>query len=796
MKKQILADIKEREDIIRSQKPEILISANAGSGKTTAIIMRIVNQLLCGATRLNELLVLTFTNASAADMRTKLRDKLHDELQKNKAELWDGAVDDISSATIGTFHGFCAELLRSWFPVLGINPNFAVIDELDASKLKSDVFDSVIKNTKPDNAALTTFAKNRNFNKLREIVYSIHSFVTSRRDGADWFADTALLSYSKDMKTNLAFRFLIDYYKTKTNYLLQFLDKDKEPYIVFIANMINTICSYEDLHHLAVIQNFEKPNGKNATFPTIPKGKDLAYKQYRSQFKDMLNEIKKNFSKDEAAALAEIEDNALVVSGLVQITQNFIKCYDDKKREYNKLDFADLEIYALEILSNEDAAACIKSKYTSVFVDEGQDTNPIQYEIIERIVQGQASPKHDPNNAVLEGKSRATNFVMVGDPKQSIYGFRGCEPELFESRFINISDHSKVLNAQLNANFRSVNQILHFVNSIFEDKMQNYQELSSGKDDEFTDIEPVQVEIIVGGKNAGAKKDVAESHGVPIEDDIAEDDAVNAFESIKSIDAQFEEIYKHVIEIKKHQFYDAKMKTTRFFTDGDIAVLAESATHFNNLADYLSSRGIDVVIDRSIDVGELPEIAYLNSFLFAAANPENQLAVYITMKNPVFNFTEDEIVAAHHLAASEKQSNEKYEGFLRDMKRYSNLVRSLSAADLLTAFIVEKSYFSCLKPKQIQNVNRFIAKLSSLSFADSVVRYLYLVEHQLIDIKLDLSSNDEENSVKIMTIHGSKGLQFPAVIMFNLTDNWSTQGVKTQLSINKKMGLVLNSYDE
>ena len=706
----------EQQSVINSQKNKIKVSANAGSGKTFTIMQRIASLVQSGSARLDQLLVLTFTDASAQDMRNKLKKQLGNLV----------SPVELQAASIGTFHSFCANVVRAWFTVAGVSPSFAVMDEIESTKLKSTIFEQVVLENYHDvSAAVNLFAVNRNLDELREVVFQIHDFLATREDCENWLKQTALTAYEPAINRNPAVQALIDYYHQLAEKYRQAFQRVGGPetqlqFINYALNAILTAKTYADFAKL----EFDFPRAKSGEL----KDED-DFKQLRTDFRDhVCKAIKEEFNYTVTEIQADMQVDRRIVEQLIALVRAFDTAYNAKKAEYKKLDFNDLERYALKVLGNSTAMNAIRAQFKYIFVDEGQDTNPVQFKIIK----------------LLTGDDKF--FCIVGDVKQSIYGFRDCEPELF---FDENKPEDKSIVLYLPQNFRSVKPILHFVNLVMEPLMQ----YDGGHKFIFAD-EP--------DKNATEKSVQYFQQAVSIH--LAPD-----------LEAQMAMVYHQILKAQAND------------QQNDIAVLSETGTHFEKLQKYLAERGIVSVIDRETDALREPEIILLNHFLFAAMNPTNELPRYLVLQY-LFHFTNDEL--AHlRLGQIDGPLAAKVAQCDAVLSKYRQLGRTATTCEVLTQAATE---FGML---EIPAVNAFLTAIRGMRDFDTVARYLYLIEHQLVKIQINVGAFAKD-AVKLMTIHHSKGLEFATVILFNMGTKWSLQhNDSNKIALDKNLGICVASVD-
>ena len=734
----MIKPIKEQQAVIDSQEKKIKVSANAGSGKTFTIMHRIAKIIELGKKSnnpitLDQLLVLTFTEASARDMRRKLKEQLGSVI----------APVEIQAASIGTFHSFCASIVRAWFTVAEVSPSFTVMDAVESEKIKYSIFDKVVLEHYQDVARVVDlFAATRTLDNLREVVFEIHNFLESREDRDIWLQNTALAAYDSDLERNPAIQALLNYYrKVAEKYLQYFIETgEPSPYldsVVTAAKQIMAAKTYEDFTKL----KFVWPEVKRGALTKQPELKKL-----HDKFKEQCYKMSEQFKYSATQVQKDIQEERVVVESLLRLIKYFEAAYDAKKNEYKKLDFNDLEKYALKVLANDEALGAIRAQYKYIFVDEGQDTNPVQYKIID----------------ILRGEDKF--FCIVGDVKQSIYGFRMCEPEIFEK--LKDEDGNLVPVLLLGRNFRSVNPILHFVNMVMEPLIPEYAEKHAFTEIGERDCEAMKQAVTIEiGKDAEAQKELVYQRILAAQKETIEEEVEeNGQKVVRKVP-----LLKHGLQ--------------------DIVVLSETNSPMLALQKYLIERGIPTVIDRKTDALIEPEVFLLNQFLFAAMNPMNELPRYIVLQH-LFGCSNDEL-AQVRLEKMSSDLTAKIATYDAVLDKYRQLGREASTYEVLTQVATE---FGML---ELPAVNAFLMAIRGVHDFDTVARYLYLVEHDLVKIEINVGAN-AKNAVRLMTIHNSKGLEFRMVILYNMGLSWAKQthdNSNVKVAYDKNMGICISSVD-
>ena len=712
-------------DAIKERDTDLLVSASAGAGKTTVMIERIASMIENKEADISDILVLTFTNASAADMKLKLQKRL-------------GVFLD--TASIGTFHKFCGELVRTYFNVVGLSPDFEILGDVDAGIIKAEILNAVITiNYDKHKNVIDTFCVNRTdmFNKL---LVSIHDFLATRENADEWLESTALASYT----TDIAMQNILDYYnRAGEYYLTKFRSFEPDLFVdecITLSTQIMNVKNYDDLHRIALTANFSRLKPKA----------DEDFKNIRDKFKEVVKKITNHYSITYAEIQKNQQQDKELVTGIIQLAKEFDTRYSSAKASQNKLDFNDLEKYACLVLADSEVVITVRQKYKYIFIDEYQDTNPMQ----ERIL------------ATVGAKQ---NIFMVGDVKQSIYGFRGCEATIFAGKMTDFEKNLQGKVVKLNENFRSESNILKFVNSVFGKIMKdNVADIDYNKTSKFS----------VDNKTSGS----------------VEVSLINT-KGGTAVELQSAIIADRIASLVKE---GANPK--------DIAILSRSRTHFDELLTVLRNAGIPACVNSEMVACELFEIALLSNMLYAVSNHYNDVPLVLLMSSFIFGFTPDEL-AEIKLSGTEdcfykllkNVESEKVKSFLRFLDKYRILAKTHNVADVITVFLTEYQITDKLLilphgRTMVQNIHSYLDIIRGAYYATTVSGFLYLMENQMLDIKIK-PPVDMGDCVQIMTMHASKGLEFPTVFIYDAGAAFNVSDTKQLMVIDKKCGLCIYSLD-
>jgi len=493
---------KEQQMAVKTTDRAVIVSANAGSGKTSTMIVRLVKLIEEHKCSVSEILALTFTRSATTEMKQRLFSALQksdvltdDEKRKELTEL---NVADISS-----LDGFCQKIIKKYFYLKGIDPNFGVIDEVEAGYLKAKALDDTFSEFGEKTEFLElaqVLGATKNLNKISELVYDFSSFLFTLKNPKE-FLDNQFKNSAQQY--NLCVHYVLDCFKRDCEHMRKVLmqmkstveicgyDEKCNERIVVLLNFLNLFKTFklDETKHFVAISELPKGSADR-------KGKTEDELEFRKQinektkeYAEILTKYAVIFSYGNTIELAKSYENSLTfVKTLCKITEKYIENYAKMKSVRNVLDFTDLEDRAIEILRDENVKNETRNKYKYICVDEFQDTNEKQSELLS-LVCGE------------------NNTFFVGDPKQSIYKFRQCDLNIFVDMIEKIkADKSKKFIA-FKQNFRSHKHILTFVNKIFKNIMtKDVANIDYVGDNEFSNLNVRAFRLKGALKNARARK--------------------------------------------------------------------------------------------------------------------------------------------------------------------------------------------------------------------------------------------------------------------------------------------------
>ena len=790
--------------IINDMGKNMIVSASAGSGKTTVMIERIVKLMVENEVPISKFLIVTFTKASSSDMKNKLLKKLS---EKQPTPFILQQIDDVPISDISNLHSFCARTLKSYFYEVGIDPAFVVLDEIEASAIKERAMDILIREQYEENDEfydlIDIFSKNRKDYKLRELILKLDSFLSAESEPEKWFKK-GLASYNEDLSKNPSALLLNDYIIKSTlallsecNELIVYLNEYKNSKLIEFVQKIQTNLSkvnpkVDFVRNSQAISSFEKlGNIPNVLFDEEELKERV--KSFRDKYTSIVTHLKGVAIDDKEELINNLTKTKKRVDNLYKVTCRFKEIYSNLKKEKGGLDFNDLEEYTFKVLENPDILQALKNKYEYIFVDEYQDINGMQEKII----------------ALL---SRDNNRFMVGDVKQSIYRFRLCDPQIFIDKYKDYSYDSKNSKVyDLNDNFRSHKDILNFCNYIFNKTMTdkfgglNYKDkqMKSGLGEWDNKKENANINLIY----INTHKENNDQNEV-VNNVYSVEKHKNAIaEEEKSAVAEAVIVAKNIGDLLLHaKVYDVATKKHRKIEYKDIVILTASRSEsLREFIETLQNYDIPVSADLLSDALDDEFVSGINNLLQLISNSTHDDILFKVLYSPLFNFTASELASIRNDAENKSFSEnvfdnvknntkvyEKIQNFIEKLQKYKNLSAYKTVPELLSIIerdldLVAKIYASDGFEESIAKYNKFKNTLPNLLLND------YLQEQVTT---LPIESTMQSNAVKIMTIHKSKGLEFPVVFMIGMGRNFNFKSLYGDCLLSKDLGIGMSYFDE
>lgn len=789
----------QQKEAIILMNTEILVSAAAGSGKTATLIERVINILSDESlsVRCENILITTFTNAAAGEIRERIRNSLRDKVQSDSSNLYIyKQYKSISRATISTLHAFCSEIIRKNASLINLDPGFSVTDEAVADKYLlqaiNNVFEKYLDNKDSSFIKLlSTFGYGKNFNALTDLIVSVLKTVKSYPNYENWLNEaTEKTLINEDI-------FSSDYGKQIKNYVRGCLAAC-EKYIEFLeyelsgryeADYYQTLIE-EDSRIIQEISNkldytkWDEFKGYIGTiiFTSLPrKKKDFdeetvnKVKEYRERWKKTVKTLSTIFYDNEEGIRIDCLYMYEPIKKFVEVILKADEEYAKIKEKAKLIDYADMEHMALKCLK-AGADQIYKDKFKHILIDEYQDFNYIQEEIISSI----------SNN----------NVFAVGDLKQSIYRFRNAQTSIFRNKSIKFQNNpkdGKKLN--LSYNFRSREIILNYINSIFSNIMsEKAGEVCYGDEEKL---------------RFGAKHYDTETKDrnylpsvIKIHFNRPETDFKSEWTKIEI------EAYIVANEIKKLlksglNVFDNKSNALRPVRESDIVILMRSANQYaEKYCEILSKCGVANYSEQSIEFLSSKTISDLYALLNIVDNPYQDIYLVQIMKNKVYSFNEAEFAIVKKAKSSLYDALLSYEG--NENLKYK-IKRFLDDIDDIRTFsktnTVEKTVYYAMTKSGIyymsedQDLLKRFYVLSVECYKKGIddlcsfISFLKSKDKKDLSVIYNILSTDEGNAVRIMSIHKSKGLEFPVVILAGCSRKFNNEDSRKRLIIDKNLGI-------
>ena len=849
---------KEQREVIDHRDGNLLVSAAAGSGKTAVLVERIISMILDTEEKvdIDKLLVVTFTNAAASEMRERIADAVSKALEeatklekKDVIEHLQKQILFLNRANITTIHSFCLDVIKNNIHLITLDPNFRIGDttecQLIAQEAIDDVFEELYEqgylgdeNSEKGKRFLKlidSFAERNGDNQVQSLIMSIYNFAMSFPNPEKWpneSADAFLVGDDFDFTSSKWGRIVINSVKTEIEDIVGNMEKalaTVHPYLGEIENIQKIITESE---RIDVVYNsldkgwddFIKAIGE--FYPEdYRKGKKIkkddpdemreAWKiatEYRKEAIESMKKVaemyKNRYSKD---IKKEIDMSYPIVRAISDAVLEFWKKFEEAKRDKGIIDFNDIEHFALEILVDEDengrqipseTAKRYSEEFKEIFVDEYQDSNLVQEAILSSIAN-----KEMPNR------------FMVGDVKQSIYRFRQAKPEIFLHKYETYStekdkDGRKIM---LYKNFRSRKNVLDAVNFIFENIMS--KELGEIKYNDDEKLNPGAVfeecyeeNAIVGGSCDVHIIEKKANENLTDEQLEEEEDLDNIQIEARAIGKIIKEIVGKNSDGKIQMVYDKEEKRYRQAKYKDIVILLRATSNWASvLTEEFTNMDIPVYADTGTGYFDTIEIKTIVSLLKVIDNPMQDIPLLAVLKSPIYNFTPEELIdirivnrnvsfyeAMKIYASFDDCDNKKVRDFLERLDDYQERSSYLSTDELLWYLYNETGYYAyaaILPAGKQRQANLRILFERAKQFEDTsfkgIFNFINFVE------KLKKSDSDmgeaktlSENAdvVRIMSIHKSKGLEFPIVICGGMGKRFNKMDMNRGILYHHELG--------
>lgn len=815
---------KQQQRAIEDRGKDILVSASAGSGKTAVLVERVIQRILSG-TPISKLLIITFTKAAAREMKEKIKLQLNRRLEEDPNNTFlRSQLIEVDTANISTIDSFCLDIIRRFYYVIDLDPSFSVLtDETQAVLMEEralkDVQDEYLEENNQDFLTFyDNFAGDREADGVHQLLLDLYDVAMTQPDyegflqkivdsynfhegitnSSLWKSTIKVLLSQKLQKTKKEVLDLIDqaqvYNKNFTSIIKQLsVFNDNLKYFI---DLLHKDAAYDDLReafkNLTFISGRKTGKKSDEDYEEV-EAVNKKIKDFRERTKKQLTELYgQYFVVDEQEQLNVLQKAQKIVQTISEVELKFINRFSELKRNQNFLDYRDMEQFANKILtqdtSNSDLAKkYYQDKFDEILIDEYQDVNRLQESIVQAIK-----------------KKGHNNLFMVGDVKQSIYGFRQAQPDLFIDKYDKFKEdgdsEEKII---LSDNFRSSEAVVNSVNKIFNTILTK----------DFGGIDYKKEAQLVHGaqfdqeNSLGTATELLFSYkkksGNSFEDEETKDNAV--------IQAQM--IIKRIKQLKKEGFEVWDEKTgLRKLRDSDIAILTRTRSNNLQIMQEFAKTDIPLFITDAQNYFQTFELVIIMNYLRIIDNPRQDIPLVAVLRSPIFNFTEPELAqirvnsrntdffdAVVKSSSFSSELGEKCKNFLNQLEGFRQFATNHRISELIWSIYEETHLLEIVTglPNGQQrriNLQALYERASSYESAGfkglyQFINFIERMRKNQKDLAQPLLSDQADDAVKLMTIHSSKGLEFPVVFVADLNHGYQKRDLSGDYIISSKFGL-------
>lgn len=830
----------------------ILVSASAGSGKTTVLVQRVIEKIKAGV-NVDDLLIVTYTEAAAREMKERIKSAIQQaitgESDSEQKQHLVRQMSLLSQASISTLHAFCLQVIRRYYYLIDLDPIFRLLtDETEIILLKEAVWEEVRETLYGDDVSsfldlAQAYSSDRNDDGLTDLIFSLYEFSRANPD-PDYWLDHLSDLYKNEGETfskGLLFQQLLK--PQITDILTGLTESDLTAVQIGegaeeLASQTEIVAS-EAAHFKEVLAYIQFDDYQTAyqlihsfefvRWKPVKKSVDDSLKEAGSEMKELRNQAKDRYSElKEAYFNAPLENQLDIMSKAVplvremaRVTKIFSQAYRERKNERNLLDFNDLEHLTLQILAKNEqqnwspteASIHYREKFKEVMIDEYQDINKLQETIMYWLTK----------NTTTKG-----NLFMVGDVKQSIYSFRLADPGLFLAKYEQYGQSDGGERIILAENFRSRGEILQFTNLIFEQIMDkavgqmDYDEpakLIQGFND-FPETNQYKTEILIYEK--GKEPAGEETEGESLDYDMQIESKTQG--ELLMVGQKIQQLIQEEFPI-----YDKKTKSNRPISYQDIVLL--TPTKMNNLVllEMFKRLAIPLHVNDTQNYFQTTEISIMMSLLKIIDNPYQDIPLAAVLRSPIVGLNENELASIR----ISKKTGDYYEA----LNQFYNAYPGENKASAFTTTLWNKVdlFFSHLKKWREEARRNHLVELiwtiyKDTQFLDYVggmssgrqrkanlhalyeraasyektsfkglfqfVRFIEKMQEKDKDLAEPKAISANEDAVRVMTIHASKGLEFPVVFVLDLTKQFNLQDIKKSYLFNEDFGVGTEYKDQ
>ncbi len=824
-----MAEVKwtnEQLQAIQEKNSNILVAAAAGSGKTAVLVERIIHKIIDEQMDIDKILVVTFTNAAASEMREGILEAIYKKLEENPENVHlQRQIILLNKASICTIHSFCLDVIHNHFYEIDLPSNFKIADTAEIDLLKQEVLDDLFEQKYTENdknfiELLENYTNYRGDEALQELVLKIYKFIQSSPFPIKWLQEKLelLKIEDKDISQTIWGKLIIQTVDDDIQESIMQLEVTKSKMALYpeMTKFYQTIS--EDIINLQDLQKYNSWDELyikllNFNFSKWPVDKKVI-NDLKEDSKEIRDKVKKHIKEKTAKLLSCSQEQAVkdlkiitpILEKLSNLVTEFTKNFAEKKKEKNCIDFNDIEHFALKILLDEnnnptEVAKKYKEKFEEIAIDEYQDSNLVQ-------------------EAILTSISKGNNIFMVGDVKQSIYKFRQARPELFLQKYDEYKNKEEKaqednLKIQLFRNFRSRQNILNITNLVFESIMSK----------ELGDINYNENEYLNYGANYPEPEEIKNYAGIAELDiiDLKEDESITAFEDEEDEEEQ-ERVEDDVLEAKfvankiqellnsNYMVFDKK-QGYRKIRPKDIVILLRATSNLSPIYEKeLSDLELPVFSDTSGTYLDTVEIQTILSVLKIIDNPLQDIPLVVVLRSSICNFTDNDLIT---IRLTDRNCNfyealiktrlicdgdlkNKIESFLEKLEKWKSISQYMPLDEFIWQIYLDTGYYQyvgllpngAMRQANLKTLFEKAKQYEKASFKGlfNFIQFIDKLKKQNGDLASAKLIGENEDVIRIMSIHKSKGLEFPVVFLCNSHKKFNMQDLNDNILLHQDIG--------
>lgn len=797
----------DQQKVIDLRNCNVLVSAAAGSGKTAVLVERILEKISSREhlVDIDHLLIVTFTDAAAGEMRERISRAIEERLllEPDNVHLERQAAL-VHNAKITTIHSFCLDVIRNYFNEIDLDPGFRMGDETELLLLRGEAMEEVVEAFYAEEGPgylsfVESYAAGKRDESIEKLVYRLYDFAMSYPWPKLWIEEqrkSFCVEKEEDFFEADWQKELVDFLKAEIRDCLE-INKTAlelagmpdgpymyEPSLLSDEEQLERLCKAEDYQSIGrFLETISWAKLSAKKDDCVDTEKREAVKLLRDSVKKVINGLKeKYYFQPIEEMIADMKKVAPAMNAFLDLTLAFMEAYQKKKEEKNLLDFNDMEHYALKILTREpengtagvslalptQTAVELSHYYEEILIDEYQDSNLVQETLL---------------NSISREKFGQPNVFMVGDVKQSIYKFRLARPELFMEKFNTYQENGNYVRIDLKKNFRSRESVLEAINYIFFGIMK--KDLGNIDYDGDAALYPGRLPLEETEKEAGFWKDC--------EIFIAQSE---------------EEVTDKELEGKILARQMKKLHEEQNIPYKDMVVLLRSMKGWSEeLVNVLKEEGIPARAATQTGYFSAVEVMTILNLLLIIDNPRQDIPLAAVLRSSIGSFSDEELAAFRCinkegelydclLAAGEQK---KVQDFLTLLNRFRGLVPIVGIYELLTIIYEETGYYNYVKAlpggkARCANLDMLLQKgadfeKTSYGGLFQFNRYIERLHQYEVDFGEAFVLGENQDIVSIMSIHKSKGLEFPVVFLAGMGKGFNKQDTRERILLHPDLGI-------